>query len=117
MKTWSLTLEFNGQLIPLSIESPLGGNPIDDYREVNFVLADGDKRRAVFFLLPNATSDDPYSVMSHDKWTVPVRWDDNTMLFVPSLSDENILAAIKYILNNGLEDEAFECAEDIDFND
>ncbi len=51
--------------------------------------------------------------MPVSEWDVPVRWDDNTMLFVPTLGDESILAAMSYILTSGLEDEAFENGDDV----
>ena len=39
------------------------------------------------------------------------------MLFVPSLSDESILAAMQYIIDNGMEADAFENEEDIRLDD
>lgn len=116
MKGRHLTLDVGESEIQLCVDSPVALDPIDDYREVNFELPGKGRHRAVFFLLPDKSSDDPYATTPVREWHVPVRWDDNTMLFVPTLGDESILAAMKYILTNGLEDEAFEDEEQIRFN-
>jgi hypothetical protein len=50
--------------------------------------------------------------MPTKEWNVPVRWDHNAMLFVPSLDDNSILSAMKYIFQNGMEASAFENDED-----
>lgn len=112
-----LMLELGDAHIPLHVDSPAGLDPMDDYREVTFGLPGKGRRRAVFFLLPDTKSHDPHAAKPVDEWDAPVRWDDNTMLFVPSLSDDSILAAMRYILGNGLEDEAFEDEDDIRLND
>ena len=106
-------LEAGGEKIVLSVSTPSGLDPIDDYREVTFGLQDGSQRRAMFFLLPDKNSNDPYAVKPEGEWTVPVCWDDPTMLYVPTLKDESILAAITYILNQKLEASAFEVVDEI----
>lgn len=113
MKQWSLTLELSDVQIPLTVEAPTNFAPIEEYREVNFLIPGKGRHRAVFFLLPDRSSKDPYAVMPTKEWNVPVRWDDNTMLFVPSLDDNSILSAMKYIFQNGMEASAFENDEDI----
>ena len=113
MKQWSLSLKLGDVQIPLTVEAPTNLTPIEEYREVNFVIPGKGRHRAVFFLLPDRKSMDPYAVMPTKEWNVPVRWDDNTMLFVPSLDDDSVLSAMKYIFQNGLETSAFENEEDI----
>lgn len=113
MKHWSLSLELGDVQIPLTVGAPIDLSPIEDYRDVNFVIPTKGRHRAVFFLLPDKSSMDPYSVMPTREWNVPVRWDDNSMLFVPSLDDNSILSAMKYIFQNGMESSAFENEEDI----
>jgi len=95
--------------------TPPGLQPIDDYREVQVTIPDKGRYRAVLFHLPDKESDDPFDVMPLDQWTVPTRWDDNTMLFVPSFNPAHILAAFAHVLDNHLEDEAFEHENDIKF--
>lgn len=116
MTEHQLILSSGNHQIQLSVKSPTGLDPIDDYREVNFELPTRGRHRAVFFLLPDQGSDDPYAIKPIHEWDVPVRWDDPTMLYVPSLSNESILAAIRYIIDNGLEADAFENEEDIRLN-
>lgn len=113
MKQWSLLLDLGDVQIPLTIEAPTNAAPIEAYREVNFVIPGKGRHRALFFLLPDRNSMDPYAVMPTKEWNVPVRWDDNTMLFVPSLDDNSVLLAMKFIFQNGLETSAFENEEDI----
>ena len=108
MKQWSNTLDVDDLRIPLSIEALVNYAPIEDYREVNFSIPGKGPHRAVFWLLPDRNSDNPYAVMPKTEWSVPVRWDDNTMLFVPSMDDHAILAAMYYIFRNKLEASAFE---------
>ena len=84
MKQWSITLEVDDLRIPLSIEAPVNYAPIEDYREVNFSIPGKGPYLAVFWLLPDRNSDNPYTVMRKTEWGVPVRWDDNTMLFLRS---------------------------------
>ena len=62
---------------------------------------------------PEQLPDNPYAVRPKTDWGVPVRWDDNTMLFVPSMDDHAILAAMSYIFRNKMEASAFEDLEDI----
>jgi hypothetical protein len=112
MKQWSLTLELSDVQIPLTVEAPTNLAPIEEYREVNFLIPGKGRHRAVFFLLPDRSSMDSYAVMPTKEWNVPVRWDDNAMLFVPSLDDNSILSAMKYIFQNGMEASAFENDED-----
>lgn len=114
MNQHQLQLVVGGHEIALSINSPSGLAPIEDYREVNFVLPGQGRRRAVFFLLPDKNSSDPFATKPEHEWHVPVRWDDPTMLFIPDLSDRSILAAIKHIIDHKLEDEAFENEDDIE---
>lgn len=38
-------------------------------------------------------------------WTVPVEWTDGLILYVPSLSDESIAAALQFLLEGGHENE------------
>ena len=102
--------------ITLYVNSPLGVDPIDDYREVNFELPGRGRYRAVFFLLPDKNSDDPYAIKPRDEWDVPVRWDDPTMLYVPALDDNSVLAAMRYIIDNDQQDDAFENEDDIRLN-
>jgi hypothetical protein len=111
-----LTLDLGDSQMTLFVDSAVGLEPIDDYREVNFELIGKGRHRAVFFLLPDKKSDDPYATIPDSEWDIPVRWDDNTMLFVPTLDDESILAAMKYVLTKGLEGEAFENENDIRLN-
>ena len=113
MKQWLLTLELGDVQIPLSVQASTNLAPIEEYREVNFVIPGKGRHRAVFFMLPDRNSMDPYSVMPTKEWNVPVRWDDNTMLFVPTLDDNSILSAMKYIFRNGMELSAFENEEGI----
>ncbi|MCU0713329.1 MAG: hypothetical protein MUC43_14815 [Pirellula sp.] len=103
--------------ITLLVQSPTGLDPIDDYREVNFEIPGRGRYRAVFFLLPDGNSDDPYAIKPINEWDVPVRWDDPTMLFVPTLNDDSILAAMRYIIDNGLESDACESDDDLRLND
>ena len=103
--------------LTLFVDSPANLEPIEDYREVNFELPGQGRQRAVFFLLPDKNSDDPYATKPTKEWDVPVRWDDPTMLFIPTLNDESILAAISYILDKGLADEAFEKDDGIRLDD
>jgi hypothetical protein len=103
--------------ITLFINSPSGVDPIDDYREVIFELPGRGRHRAVFFHLPDKKSKDPYAIKPTDEWDVPVRWDDPTMLYVPGLHDESILAAMRYIIDNDYVDDAFENEDDIRLSD
>ena len=113
MKQWLLTLELGDVQIPLSVQASTNLAPIEEYREVNFVIPGKGRHRAVFFMLPDRNSMDPYSVMPTKEWNVPARWDDNTMLFVPTLDDNSILSAMKYIFRNGMELSACENEEGI----
>ncbi len=113
MKQWSLTLALGDVQIPLTVKAPTNLAPIEEYREVNFLIPGKGRHRAVFFLLPDRNSINTYAVMPTNEWNVPVRWDDNTMLFVPSLDDNSILSAINYIFKNGMEASAFENEEGI----
>lgn len=108
-----LELTTENHQITLFISAPSGVHPIDDYREVNFELSGRGRHRAVFFQLPDKNSEDPYAIKPIDEWNVPVRWDDRTMLYVPGLHDESILAAMRYIIDNGFVDDAFENEDDI----
>lgn len=112
-----LELTTKSHRITLLISSPSGLDPIDDYREVNFELPGRGRHRAVFFHLPDKNSKNPYAIKPNDEWDVPVRWDDRTMLFVPELHDESILAAMRYIIDNGFVDVAFENEDDIRLSD
>ena len=100
-------------IVALSVSEPGFAEPLDDYREVAFELPNQGKHRAVFFLLPNKDSDDPCESKTAADWDVPVRWDDNTMLFVPSLDDSAITSAMKHIIDNGHSSDAFESEHDI----
>lgn len=82
--------------------------PVEACCEVQLTIPEKGRYRAVLFLLPDKNSTDPFAVMPVDEWTVPARWDDNTMLFVPSFDANHIRAAFAYILENRLEDDAFE---------
>lgn len=108
MNVHELTFAWDGRSIRLRVCSPATTYPIDDYREVHFELPTKGRCMAVFFLLPDKSSSDPYSVKPLHEWDVPVRWDDPTMLYVPELHDQAILAAFKYIFENELEATAFE---------
>ena len=108
MQDRQISFECSLGRILLTITQPNLAQPLDDYREVNFDLPNQGKTRAVFFLLPDNTSDDPFQPKPTEDWEVPVRWDDNTMLFVPSLDDSTILAAMAHIIENGHADDAFE---------
>lgn len=108
-----LTLRVEDIAIELVVDAPKGVDPIDDYREVCFEIPGKGRYRAVFFLLPDKNSDDPYKTMPIKEWLIPVRWDDPTMLYVPTLDDDSILAALSHILENGLEDDALENEDDI----
>lgn len=104
-----------GQFI-LSIMAPAAGlPPIDDCREVRLTVPESGRYRAVLFLLPDTESDDTNAAMPIANWTVPARWDDNTMLYVPSFEPNHILAAFAHVLDNNLENEAFEHENDVDF--
>ena len=70
----------------------------------------------MFFLLPDKHSNDPYAVRREREWAVPVRWDDPTMLSVPTFSGESILAVITFVLNHNLEVRAFEVVDEIETN-
>lgn len=109
----TIRLEYAASQIELVVSSPIGVEPIDDYRDVRFEIPGGGRRRAVFMLLPDRNSDDPFATAPADAWDVPVRWDDKTMLFIPALDDAAIVAAVLYILANGMEDAAFEDETDI----
>ncbi len=90
------------------LAAPEGLSPTEDSREVHVVIGDSGCWRAVLFLLPDKNSDDPDVAMNADEWSAPARWDDPTMLFVPSFDNESILAAFEYVLDNMLEASAFE---------
>lgn len=117
MSDRQIELTTNRHRITLFVNSLSGPETIEDCREVKFELPGGGRRRAVFFLSPDKNSNDPYSIKPSDEWDVPVRWDDPTMLFVPTLSDEAVLTAMRYIIDNGLEDEAFENEDEIRLDD
>ena len=117
MKNWTIDFAFADQSIPLSVQAPNAVQAIDDYRQVDFELLGRGKHRAVFFLLPDQNSDDPFATKPSSEWKNPVRWDDNTMLFIPTLEDRSIIAAMMYILEKGLEIDAFENEDDIATND
>ena len=53
--------------------------------------------------------------MPVEQWTAPARWDDNTMLYVPSFDEKHILAAFAHVLDHQLENEAFEHEDDVEF--
>ena len=89
--------------------------PVDDCREIHVSIPDAGRFRAVLFLLPDKESDDPNAIMPVDQWTVPARWDDNTMLYVPSFDEKHILSAFAYVLDNQLEADAFEHENDAEF--
>lgn len=99
--------------IKLFIDSPSHLDPIDDYREVNFEFPGRGRFRVFFYLLPDKKSDDPFATKPSGEWDVPVLWDDPTMLYVPTLNDNSILAAMRYIIDNDRVDEAFENVDDI----
>jgi hypothetical protein len=113
MKRWTLPFDYSGQRILLNISAPDRVALIDDYREVTFSTGDGEKRRAVFLLLPNKASNDPYEVKPLHEWTVPVQCDDPAMLYLPALDDEYVISALTYIFENGLEDKVLEDEDDI----
>ena len=90
---------------------------MEDYREVKFELPGPGRHRAIFFLRPDKNLDEPDATKPSNERNIPVRWDDPTMLFIPTLNDESIFAALCYILDNHLADEAFENEDDIRRND
>ena len=100
---------------PESLELLVSGpeiqlDPLEDYRELNFEIPKLGRCRAVFFLLPDKNSLDVNVIrpLHRDQWNVPVKWDDPTMLYVPSLDDHSLLDAMNYIFDNSLEREVFE---------
>lgn len=113
MKHWTVTLVLNDQQIVLGVSAPREAKPLDDFREVNFVLPNKGLRRAVFFLLPDPHSDSRQADVPTVVWPVPVRWDDKTMLYVPTLEDQSLLSALSYILLHDLDDETLENDQDI----
>ncbi len=113
MPNRQLSLQCTLGVIPLSVAEPGLTQPLDDFRQVVFNLPNSGKHRAVFFLLPNENSDDPFEPKPATDWAEPVLWDDNTMLYVPSLDDSAILSALRYIIDNGHVGDAFETEDDI----
>lgn len=78
---------------------------------------DGEGIVRFFSYYQTKKAGDPYSIKPSDDWDVPVRWDDPMMLFIPTFTDKSILAAIRYIIDNGLENDAFENENEIRQND
>lgn len=92
----------------LCVHPAPGLPPIDDYREVHLDIPGKGRYRAVLFLLPDTASDDSFAVLPIERWNVPAKWDDNTMLFVPSLDDRYVIDAFRFVLDENHEDSALE---------
>lgn len=106
MKQWFLMLDVDDRRMRLSVETPPIPRYIDRYREVYFSLH-GRRYCALFCAAPEPSPNDSDTAKTETEWTVPEIGKDTRVLTIQSLHDDSILAAMSYIIRNGMEASAF----------
>ena len=100
----SLKANHNDSIVEFKLyilSTPNSVNEDDSSATVYQSLSSG-WRKGYFVCYPSDSDE------SSKTWNQPVEWQDDQLLYVPSLTDQSIKEAVKYIIDNGFADLAFE---------